>query len=80
MFGPPESLFALVDKYHLLPFVLLFLFIGLVSVLAMAALTSFRFIREVVDGYYDLRVKCIESRRRFEEATGKVPRSRTLIS
>ena len=62
----PLHLPELAAQYHLIPFILLFMFVGVVSTLSMATQTCFRFLGEVVDAYYDFRVRCAEGKRRYQ--------------
>ena len=69
--APSNFLLDLADRYHLVPFILLVLFIGLVSTMAMAAKSCFRFFAEVVEAYYDFKIQCAASKERYQRALGK---------
>jgi hypothetical protein len=73
-FGPSGSLYEFVDTYHLLPFVSLFFFLGLVTTVTMAATAGFRCLAEVVDAFYVFKEQCVTSKRRYEKTAGKQPR------
>jgi hypothetical protein len=65
-----SSVVELTEQYHLFPFIFLFMFVGVVSTLAMAAQTCFRFLGEVVECYYDFRLRCAESKRHYQRVAG----------
>jgi hypothetical protein len=60
-----QSLVDIAEAYHSLPLALLFIFLTLVSTVAMAAKFCLRCLAEVVDAYYDFRKDCANSRRRY---------------
>ena len=60
-----SSLLDATEKYHLLPFVLLFLLVGAASTLSMAVKTCLRCLSEIVEAFYDFKVQCIESKKRY---------------
>ncbi len=64
----PKSIFEFAENYHLLPFVIVFLLVGAVSMLVTGVKSCFRFFSEVVEAYYDFKTQCVESKRRHEEA------------
>jgi hypothetical protein len=50
------------------PLALLFIFLTLVSTVAMAAKFCLRCLAEMVDSYYDFKQDCASSKRRYERA------------
>jgi hypothetical protein len=66
---PTPSIYELAETYHLLPFVVLFIFVGVLSTLAMAVKACFRFLGEMIESFYDFKVQCNASKRRYEETT-----------
>ena len=62
---PSDSLVGLAEQYHLLPFVLMFLLVGIFTALSMAIKTCLRCLGEVVDAFYDFKTQCADSRRRY---------------
>lgn len=65
MLLPSVSLADLAEKYHLVPFVLLFFLVGVAGTFSMAIRTCLRCLSEVVDAFYEFKVQCAESRRRY---------------
>jgi len=63
----PASLVDLTEKYHLLPIVLWFVLVGLFHTLTMLVSFGFRCASEIVDAFYDFRIRCGESKRRYLE-------------
>lgn len=63
----PTALFDLAEKFHLLPIVLWFVFVGLFHTLTMLVSFGFRCASEVVDYFYDFKMRCAESKRRYEQ-------------
>ena len=61
------SLLDLAEKYHLFPFVVLFIVVGMLTTATMLISLAFRCLGEVVEFYFDFRVRVVDSRRRFEE-------------
>jgi len=71
LLAAPDSLLQFTDKFHLLPFVILFLFLTLVNVLAMGAKSCLRCVGEVVEALYDFKAQCAASKRRYLEAVDR---------
>ena len=67
VFPSAATLIDLTEKYHLLPFVLYFLTVGVLTNLTMLGIFAFRCASELVDSYYDMRLRIVESQRRFRE-------------
>ncbi len=63
-----SSLLNATEKYHLLPFVFLFLIVGVASTLSMAIKTCLRCLGEIVEAVYDFKVQCIEIKKRYRKA------------
>ncbi len=63
----PASLVDLTETYHLLPIVLWFVLVGVFHTLTMLISYGFRCISEVVEAFYDFRIRCGESKRRYLE-------------
>jgi len=61
------SLVDLAEKYHLLPIVLWFVLVGLMHSLTMLVSFGFRCASEIVEAFYDFRMRCGESKRRYLE-------------
>lgn len=61
-----QSLADVAEAYHSVPLVVLFIFLTLVSTVAMAAKFCLRCLAEVVDAFYDFKRDCANSRRRGE--------------
>jgi hypothetical protein len=60
-----STLLEFSEKWHLLPFVFLFLFVGFVGTAAMAAQFLFRCMADTVRAYYDFRAECSTAQANF---------------
>ena len=59
------------DRYHLWPWVILFLFCGILGALGMAIRYSFRFLEDVHDAFYEFKKHCADNKRRYEQGAEK---------
>ncbi len=64
---PGSSATTLIEQHHLLPFVLLFLFIGIVTTLELAVKLLFRCMAETVEAFYGFRSQCAAIKRRYAQ-------------
>ncbi len=73
LLGASDSLLQFADRFHLLPLVFLFFFLGFLDALTTAATITFRRLAEIVQIYYDFRAQCANSKARFLQALMKGP-------
>jgi hypothetical protein len=71
MSAPADSLYVLADHYHLLPIVLVFIFLGMLTAVTLAAKFFLGFLEENQKAIYEFRAHWAENKRRYEQTVGK---------
>jgi hypothetical protein len=72
---PSSSLSQFVDSYHLWSLVIPVFLLGVYHLLHLSAYLGSRLLGDFNEAYYNLKARCLENRRRYEQISTEAPRA-----